>query len=328
MILHYTLGDVIKVDPTKVSITTFKNDKNIVSKYISIRDIKQKLRLNAKFLEKKKLTNDDIINTSWFINKPEDGIVWHATKTRFNSANFDENNDPNMKLKWVNNSKNFSPMFIGTKTQTDEEVIIYVTIPITFKVLGYYSPYSLLNTYFVKDVCTGCTIVTTKSKLEENGLVFSINYFDKSDNTVKSAVIKDVLNDDLSSSVTMTNVTSNKLPDLEEKNKKFKNSMRFKIRSVDGSMLTSAYITTQEKHDELRSILIKKANEKKCSPDVTIFTVDNMETIDDMLDFAASDKYKAITLYEISIPREKLKERKFYNVFNYNSETDSVVAML
>ena len=37
---------------------------------------------------------------------------------------------------------------------------------------------------------------------------------------------------------------------------------------------------------------------------------------------------RPITLYEISIPREKFKERKFYNVFKYNSETDSVVALI
>jgi hypothetical protein len=222
-------------------------------------------------------------------------------------------------------------MLIGTKTQESEEVIVYVTIPVSFKILGYYSPYSMLSTYFVKDAnmsMTGCVIVTTRKQLEENGLVFSMNYFDRTDNTIKTATIKDVLSEDFSGSVVMSNVTSNKITDLEEKNAKFKTSMRFKVRSVDGTMLTTAYVTTADKHAELESTLNKKIAEKKCPPDPTIFVVEDMETVDDVLDFAASGKYKAITLYEISIPREKFKERKFYNVFKYNSETDSVVALI
>lgn len=332
MILHFTLGDVA-VAPTKVGITTFKNDKNIVTKFISLRDIKQKLRLNAKFLEKMKLTNIDLIVNSF---RPAafgavDGPKWTATRIRFNEANFDDNSDPNLKLKWVNNSRNFTPMLIGTKTQESEEVIVYVTIPVSFKILGYYSPYSMLSTYFVKDAnmsMTGCVIVTTIKQLEENGLVFSMNYFDRTDNTIKTVTIKNVLSEDFSGSVVMSNVTSNKITDLEEKNEKFKTSMRFKVRSVDGTMLTTAYVTTADKHAELESTLNKKIAEKKCPPDPTIFVVEDMETVDDVLDFAASGKYKAITLYEISIPREKFKERKFYNVFKYNSETDSVVALI
>lgn len=327
MILHFTLGNVA-VDPTKVGITTFKNDKNIVTKFISFKDIKQKLRLNAKFLEKRKLTNNDLIVNPF---RSMDGPKWTATRIRFNEANFDDNNDPNLKLKWVNNSRNFTPMLIGTKTQESEEVIVYVTIPVSFKILGYYSPYSMLSTYFVKDAnmsMTGCVIVTTKKQLEENGLVFSMNYFDRTDNTIKTATIKNVLSEDFSGSVVMSNVTSNKITDLEEKNEKFKTSMRFKVRSVDGTMLTTAYVTTADKHAELESTLNKKIAEKKCPPDPTIFVVEDMETVDDVLDFAASGKYKAITLYDISIPREKFKERKFYNVFKYNSETDSVVALI
>lgn len=327
MILHFTLGDV-SVDPTKVGITTFKNDKNIVTKFISLRDIKQKLRLNAKFLEKRKLTNSDLIVNSF---RAMDGPKWTATRIRFNEANFDDNNDPNLKLKWVNNSRNFTPMLIGTKTQENEEVIIYVTIPVSFKILGYYSPYSMLSTYFVKDTdmsMAGCVIVTTRKQLEENELVFSMNYFDRTDNTIKTATIKNVLSEDFAGSVVMSNVTSNKITELEEKNEKFKTSMRFKVRSVDGTMLTTAYVTTADKHAELESTLNKKITEKKCPPDPTIFVVEDMETVDDVLDFAASGKYKAITLYEINIPREKFKERKFYNVFKYNNATDSVVALI
>jgi hypothetical protein len=329
MILHFTLGDV-SVDPTKVGITTFKNDKNIVTKFISLRDIKQKLRLNAKFLEKRKLTNSDLI-VHPFRAVHGSNSLWTATRIRFNEANFDDNNDPNLKLKWVNNSRNFTPMLIGTKTQESEEVIIYVTIPVSFKILGYYSPYSMLSTYFVKDTnmsMAGCVIVTTRKQLEENELVFSMNYFDRTDNTIKTATIKNVLSEDFAGSVVMSNVTSNKITDLEEKNEKFKTSMRFKVRSVDGTMLTTAYVTTADKHAELESALNKKIAEKKCPPDPTIFVVEDMETVDDVLDFAASGKYKAITLYEINIPREKFKERKIYNVFKYNSDTDSVVALI
>ena len=329
MILHFTLGDV-SVDPTKVGITTFKNDKNIVTKFISLRDIKQKLRLNAKFLEKRKLTNSDLIIHP-FRAVHGSNSLWTATRIRFNEANFDDNNDPNLKLKWVNNSRNFTPMLIGTKTQESEEVIIYVTIPVSFKILGYYSPYSMLSTYFVKDTnmsMAGCVIVTTRKQLEENELVFSMNYFDRTDNTIKTATIKNVLSEDFAGSVVMSNVTSNKITDLEEKNEKFKTSMRFKVRSVDGTMLTTAYVTTSDKHAELESALNKKIAEKKCPPDPTIFVVEDMETVDDVLDFAASGKYKAITLYEINIPREKFKERKIYNVFKYNSDTDSVVALI
>lgn len=324
MILHFEIGND-KVNPAKVNVQEVPNPKG-TTKYIQLTDINQKLKVNAKFFGKRGFKTEDIITSAAHsINSDE---PWSAAAIMFDPSKFDDDYDPNLRLKWANNSKNFSPMLIGTKVQEDEEVIIYITLPTTYKILGYYSPYSLLSTYFTKDVCNGCTIVAKRSQVESGDAVFTVMYFDKTDKLLKTATIQNVLAENFTNSVAISVMSGAKYKTYNEKNKKYKSSMRFKIRAATGDMITSAFITSSESHDELNEILSKKSNEKKCTPNPTIFVVtENDDDLDNALDFIANDGYKSVTLYNIRVPKDKLTERKIFSIFNYDKENDTVVAI-
>lgn len=329
MIIHFCLGNV-NVDPTKVFIQTFKRPdvKGATTKNLSLADINQRIKLNAKFLENKRINNNDL-NIVTFHSEDGESNHWAATTVRFKTPDDVDGIDPNLRLRWANNSKTFSPMLVGGKAQDDEDVIIYITLPTSYKVLGYYSACSILNTYFVKDVCTGCVVVAKKSDIikDEKPILFDCTFFDYSDKTFKTAEIN--IDADLNPSVKYDNVPKNKIKSFAEKNSKYKQSMRFRIRSNNGNMITSAFITNSESYDELKEILDKKVTEKKAfNPVIFIINdVDSEDDINDALDFVQNDNYKAITLYNITIPRDNFKSRKIYNIFNYDKENDTVVGV-
>ena len=329
MITHFCLGNV-NVDSTKVFIQTFKRPdvKGATTKNLSLADINQRLKLNAKFLENKRMNSNDL-NIATVHSEESESNPWVATTVRFKTPMVNEEIDPNLRLRWANNSKTFSPMLVGGKAQDDEDVIIYITLPTSYKVLGYYSACSILNTYFVKDVCTGCVVVAKKSDLikDEKPILFDCTFFDYSDKTFKTAEIN--IDAELNPSVKYDNVPKNKIKSFAEKNSKYKQSMRFRIRSNNGNMITSAFITNSESYDELKEILDKKATEKKAFNPVifVINDVNSEDDINDALDFVQNDNYKAITLYNITIPRDSFKSRKIYNIFNYDKENDTVVGV-
>ena len=331
MITHFCLGNV-DVAPTKVFVKSVRRPDvkdAVYTKFISLAEINQQLRLNAKFLEKKRITTDDLIIAA---SRSEDGATnpWSASVIRFRSPLFEEDEiDPNLRLRWANNSKTFAPMLVGGKAQDDEDVIIYITLPTSYKVLGYYSAYSILNTYFIKDVCTGCVIVAKKSDLmqEDHPVIFNCTFFDYSDKTYKTAEIN--IDAEANVSVKYSDVAKAKIKSFAEKNAKYKQSMRFRIRSNNGNMITSAFITNSESYDELKEILDKKVTEKKAFNPV-IFVINDVNSDDDIndaLDFVQNDNYKAITLYNISINRDSFKSRKIHNIFNYDKENDTVVGI-
>lgn len=335
MIIHFCLGND-DVDPTKVFVksvrrtdTNNKGNKGAsYTKYLTLDAINQQLKLNAKFMENKRITNEDIHITA--SGSEEDAPnSWSAAVIRFKAPMIDEEIDPNLRLRWANNSKTFSPILVGGKSQDDEDVIIYVTLPTSYKVLGYYSACSILHTYFVKDLCTGCVIVAKKSELmqDEQPVIFNCTFFDYSDKTFKTAEIN--IDADINASVTYGNVPKAKIKSFAEKNSKYKQSMRFRIRSNNGNMITSAFITNSESYDELKEILDKKVTEKKAFNPVifVINDVNSEDDINDALDFVQNDNYKAITLYNISIPRDSFKSRKIHNIFNYDKENDTVVGI-
>ena len=329
MITHFCLGNV-NVDSSKVFIQTFKRPdvKGATTKNLSLADINQRLKLNAKFLENKRINSNDL-NIATVHSEESESNPWTATIVRFKAPMIDEEIDPNLRLRWANNSKTFSPMLVGGKAQDDEDVIIYITLPTSYKVLGYYSACSILNTYFVKDVCTGCVVVAKKSDIikDEKPILFDCTFFDYSDKTFKTAEIN--IDAELNPSVKYDNVPKNKIKSFAEKNSKYKQSMRFRIRSNNGNMITSAFITNSESYDELKEILNKKVTEKKAFNPVifVINDVNSEDDINDALDFVQNDNYKAITLYNISIPRDSFKSRKIHNIFNYDKENDTVVGI-
>jgi hypothetical protein len=273
--------------------------------------------------------NSNDLNIATVHSEESESNPWTATTVRFKAPMIDEEIDPNLRLRWANNSKTFSPMLVGGKAQDDEDVIIYITLPTSYKVLGYYSACSILNTYFVKDVCTGCVVVAKKSDIikDEKPILFDCTFFDYSDKTFKTAEIN--IDAELNPSVKYDNVPKNKIKSFAEKNSKYKQSMRFRIRSNNGNMITSAFITNSESYDELKEILDKKVTEKKAFNPVifVINDVNSEDDINDALDFVQNDNYKAITLYNISIPRDSFKSRKIHNIFNYDKENDTVVGI-
>lgn len=294
MLYSVTLGK------TKANNNWSLDKDNYGNSYIANSSIKQKIRFTKN------------INPS--ISEARHGADYYAYDIPKNI--FFSNNNKNMNLNMINfNSKNEN-----ADTSHVDSSILYLTISCeNYKMLEYKTNYDILQTYRSKDNYVGCAIVF--NEIEEHNEIISFKARDKKTRKFVDITVTIEGNDVVTAvNAKMNQQTIRKLISFEQKQRKF--DIGFKISVPSGLMLTNTYITDEEHYQMLldRTSHIKNAR-------IIVLNDGDVEEITDevhecFVQNILDENVRAITLCNVTLPKDFCKLYRILYMFTYDEEKD------
>jgi hypothetical protein len=348
MIARFNIGTFTSnagVDELYVTYDQYGN------KFIGFEDIEQRIIMRSNNKDFRTLAPTDVsvaaMSDDVVIEKNNKNIPYSWKKYQFH-------NDMDKRYRWVNNIKNFNPMLLATRADDNgeyppETYIMYLAIEYPrYKVLSYFTKYSILNTFNKVDKYNGCTIVfdADEHTNAEDDVIIEIKFFDTVTKVYRVCTI--TMDGNGNPEMNMRYADGPEVGKLKFLNSKFKSSFRIRIKPKPGSLLTQAYIypiTNPEYSDDQLTIANEKV-EKMISEKATEFHPEtnfylipisevttegendkpeyNREEIESALEEISEAKCTAITTFGINIPNDLIKKYHIRNIFNYDIATDKI----
>lgn len=303
------------------------------NKFFEFEDIRQRIDIRSNVKSLAELESDAItcesLSQADVSNQEVNPDVTNDKLIPFIGRTYHLPNDADKKYRWVNKRKNMNPMLLtnfkpkDSDDEAPEQYIVYVAIEQPrYKILSYRTGYDILNSFGKKDSHTGCTVVLTDEDIFNavNDKVIEISFYDSVNKAYKTATVLIDGNGNLE--VRVADAYPNEVGKLRTLSKKYKTSLKMRIRPTANKLLTQAFICNDGNDKKLLDIIDEQygKNEKVLSN-----TIVHVLSEDDNLDYILSEitkqKITAITTVDVEIPLELLKKYKIRNLFEYDMKT-------
>lgn len=304
MILNFFFngGSNKKLDGMNLNIITemkpngkFNNGKS----FITIDGIRQRIRLHDK------ITN---------LAEPK--------VTNYTDANgFCDKYEFNKNMRWINNNLNMNSMFLlSGKEPKNDYLVAYVTVTPDFKILGYETNFSILQTYYSKDKYQGCVVVAPISEIEahEGWDIITIDGYNNVSGKYESITFEYTEKKCIIDTSDISLAVQEKYV---EKNKKYKGSLPFKIMPAKkNTLITSTYVTNESNYDSVCEYTKNIKNAVIIKVEQNEIDNDHSSVVEKIKTAIGDKRVRAITQVGVRIPRDIYMELHQIFVFDYDEK--------
>lgn len=228
----------------------------------------------------------------------------------------------------VLNDKTLNPLLLQTTTTTTEYELMYINLDPRFKLVSYeVQAYDkIIVTYHKKDFY-GCALYFNRERhVTAKTVLFTAIAMDTTKNNSIVKICIDIDTESRNSIVVSYHTNGINFTPEELKKIQEKKPLRFKLKLNPHKIPTALVVVNSYKDTSTPAIHLDSVVSSKNAMYVELgdFNIDDPEFVQYLKDVIAEDHYRALTLVDVFMPNDVIKNLGVINVFTYDSSKKSV----